>query len=135
MNWHYQNMLVILKLVFWLFLEKMADVHLLPIHLFFVVIQWTDSASPFAVTEKMIMSYNQELCWCNGVPTKHDKALKWIQSIRGNILSKIKTKNKYKKAHRPGSKPTNGNLTFACKLWTQSCWSGPHINASLIAIW
>lgn len=36
--------------------------------------------------EKMIMVYNQELFWCNGVPTKHGKALKCIQSPRGHIL-------------------------------------------------
>lgn len=51
----------------------------------FAVSHCTDSAVATAV-EKMIMVYNQELFWCNGVPTKHDKALKWIQSLRGHIL-------------------------------------------------
>lgn len=57
-------------------------------HFWFVVTHWTDSAvaAAAAVVEKMIMVYNQELFWCNGVPTKHDKALKWVQILRGCIL-------------------------------------------------
>lgn len=59
-----------------------------PASFWFVVIQRTDSAAAAAAaTEKMIMVCNQGLFWCNGVPTKHDKALKWIQSLRGNIPS------------------------------------------------
>lgn len=45
---------------------------------------FTDSAA--AVVEKMITVYNQELFWCNGMPTEPDKALKWIQSPRAHIL-------------------------------------------------
>lgn len=54
--------------------------------------KWGKSYSPLfptvvaAAVEKMIMVYNQELFWCNGVPTKHGKALKCIQSLRGHIL-------------------------------------------------
>lgn len=78
----------------WLFCDLFAPLscerNKRPFSFWFVVIHWTDSAgaaaAAVAAVEKMIMVYNQELFWCNGVPTKHDKALKWIQSLRGHIL-------------------------------------------------
>lgn len=118
--------------VLYLFVQLSCEVNKRPFSFWFVVTYWTDSAAAAAATaaavEKMIMVYNQELFWCNGVPTKHDKALKWIQSLRGTYPTN-------KQASRPGSRPTNGHLTSACKLCTQPCWPAPHINASLIAIW
>ena len=119
--------------VLYLFVQLTCEVNKRPFSFWFVVIHWTDSAAEAAAAaaaavEKMIMVYNQELFWCNGVPTKHDKALKWIQSLRGTYPTN-------KQASRPGSRPTNDHLTSACKLCTQPCWPAPHINASLIAIW
>lgn len=55
--------------------------------LLFAVAHKTDSAAAAAIAgEKMIMLYNQELFGCNGVCTKHHKAPKWIQRLRGHIL-------------------------------------------------
>lgn len=76
--------------VLYLFVQLSCEVNKRPFSFWFVVTYWTDSAAAAAATaaavEKMIMVYNQELFWCNGVPTKHDKALKWTRAWGGHIL-------------------------------------------------